>query len=218
MAPKHTPIDEDLAEYISLHHSRANDPLDVELREETARVAGDLARMQVGSDQAMLLGLLAAATGTRRAIEIGTFTGTSSIAIARAIGPEGRLLCCDVSREWTDIAQRYWERAGVADRIDLRIGPAIDTLRSLPGDTLFDFAFIDADKTGYDSYYEELLPRMRIGALMLFDNALQHGKVVDPVDDNARAIAALNAKLAKDPRVEAVLLTIGDGVMACRKL
>lgn len=218
MAPKHTPIDERLAEYVSLHHSHANDPLDAELREETARVVGDLARMQVGTDQAVFLGMLIAATGVTNAIEIGTFTGTSSIAIARALGSKGRLLCCDASREWTDIAKRYWARAGVAERIELRIGPAIETLRSLPGDTLFDFAFIDADKPGYDSYYEELLPRMRTGALLLFDNALQHGRVIEPSDENARAIAALNAKLANDRRIEAVLLTIGDGIMMCRKL
>ena len=218
MPLKHTPIDERLADYVLRHHSKNGDPLIAELREETGKTAGELARMQVGEEQATLLGILAAASGAKRAIEIGTFTGASSIAIARAIGPEGTLLCCDVSREWTDIARRYWSRAGVSERIELRIGPAIETLRALPPDAGFDFAFIDADKTAYDSYYEALLPRMRTGSLILFDNALQHGRVVSPSDDNSRAIAALNAKLARDTRVECALLTVADGVMLCRKL
>jgi caffeoyl-CoA O-methyltransferase len=213
----HTPIDDTHADYVAAHHSGAGDPLIAELRAETARVAGDLARLQVGEEQATLLGILAAATGARRAIEIGTFTGASALAVARAMGPEGTLLCCDVSREWTDIARRYWNRANVSDRIELRVAPAIDTLRALPADQVFDFAFIDADKIGYDAYYEALLPRMRIGALILFDNALQHGRVAAPDDDNSRAISALNAKLAKDPRVECVLLTVADGIMVCRK-
>jgi len=217
MTLKHTPIDERLADYVAAHHSGAGDPLIAELRAETALVAGDLARMQVGEEQATLLGILAAATGARRAIEIGTFTGASALAVARAIGSEGTLLCCDVSREWTDIAQRYWKRAGVSDRIELRVAPAIDTLCALPADQVFDFAFIDADKTGYDAYYEALLPRMRNGALILFDNALQHGRVAAPDDENSRAISALNAKLAKDPRIECVLLTVADGIMVSRK-
>ena len=218
MPLKHTPIDARLADYVSRHHSNDGDPLIAELRAETATAAGELARMQVGEEQATLLGILAAASGARRAIEIGTFTGASSIAIARAIGPEGTLLCCDVSSEWTDIARRYWSRAGVSDRIELRIGPAIETLKGLPADAEFDFAFIDADKTGYESYYESLLPRMKAGSLILFDNALQHGRVVEPADDNSRAIVALNARLARDARVECALLTVADGIMLCRKL
>jgi len=217
MPLKHTVIDERLADYVARHHSGAGDPLIAELREETTRTAGDLARMQVGEEQATLLGILAASTGARNAIEIGTFTGASSLSVARAIGPTGKLLCCDISREWTDIARRYWARAGVADRIELRIGPAIDTLRSLPDDAAFDFAFVDADKTGYDAYYEAILPRLRPGSLILFDNALQHGRVAEPSDENSRAIVALNAKLVADPRVECVLLTVADGIMVCRK-
>jgi len=217
MPLKHTLIDERLAEYVTAHHSGAGDPLIAELRAETERIAGDLARMQVGEEQATLLGILAASTGARHAIEIGTFTGASALAVARAIAPEGTLLCCDVSREWTDVARRYWARAGVADRIELRIGPAIETLRSLAPDAEFDFAFIDADKTGYDSYYEALLPRMRAGSLILFDNALQHGRVAKPDDENSQAISALNTKLTNDPRIECALLTVADGIMVCRK-
>jgi len=217
MPLKHTAIDERLAEYVAAHHSGAGDPLIAELRSETEQVAGELARMQVGEEQATLLGILAAATGARRAIEIGTFTGASALAVARAIAPEGTLLCCDVNREWTNVARRYWVRAGIADRIELRIAPAIDTLRALPPGAEFDFAFIDADKTGYDSYYETLLPRMRAGSLILFDNALQHGRVVEPNDENSQAISALNAKLAKDSRIECALLTVADGIMVCRK-
>lgn len=217
MPLKHTAIDEQLGDYVARHHSGAGDSLIVELREETARIAGDLAGMQIGEEQVSLLSILAAASGARRAIEIGTFTGTSAIAVARAMGPDGRLLCCDVSREWTDVARRYWKRAGISDRIELRLGPAIDTLNALPAGVIFDFAFIDADKTSYDSYYEAVLPLMQRGSLILFDNALQHGRVAAPSDDNSRAIAALNAKLASDPRVECVLLTVADGIMVCRK-
>ena len=218
MPLKHTLIDDKLAEYVSRSHTHAGDPLDAELRAETTRVAGDLARMQVGEEQATFLGILAAACGAQRAIEIGTFTGTSSIAIARAIGPKGTLLCCDVSRVWTDIARRYWSRAGVSDRIELRIAPAIETLHALPADAEFDFAFIDADKVSYDSYYESLLPHMRTGSLILIDNALQHGRVAEPSDESSQAIAALNAKLVRDTRVECALLTVADGIMLCRKL
>lgn len=217
MPLKHTPIDERLGDYISRHHSRATDPLLAELRGETGRIAGDLALMQVSEEQGTLLGILAAATGAKSAIEIGTFTGASALCVARALGQDGRLLCCDISREWTDVARRYWDRAGVADRIDLRIGPAIDTLRALPGDAVFDFAFIDADKTGYDAYYEALLPRLRNGSLILFDNALQNGRVAEPSDENSKAIAALNLKLVSDTRVECALIPVSDGIMVCRK-
>lgn len=217
MPLKHTPIDDRLADYVSAHHSAAGDPLIAELRAETVRVAGDLARMQVGEEQATLLGILAASTGARRAIEIGTFTGASALAVARAIGPAGTLLCCDVNREWTDVARRYWARAGVADRIELRIGPAIETLRELSPGAGFDFAFIDADKTGYDAYLEALLPRMKQGSLILFDNALQGGRVAAPDDENSRAIAKLNSKLVSDARVDCALITVSDGIMVCRK-
>jgi len=157
--------------------------------------------------------------GAKRAIEIGTFTGYSALAIARGLGPDGHLLCCDVSEEWTSIAREAWERAGVSDRIELRIGPGIETLRSLPSNEQFDFAFIDADKTGYAAYYEEVLTRLRPGGLILLDNMLQAGRVVDESasDDNVSAIRSLNDAIANDPRVKVVLIALGDGVSFVQK-
>jgi caffeoyl-CoA O-methyltransferase len=158
--------------------------------------------------------------GARRAVEIGTFTGYSALAVARGMGPEGRLLCCDVSEEWTAIARDAWARAAVADRIELRIGPAIDTLRALPREEQFDFAFVDADKPGYPGYYEEILPRLRSGGLMLIDNVLQNGRVIDEsaTDESVEAIRALNDTIVSDPRVRVVLLPIGDGVSVVQKI
>jgi caffeoyl-CoA O-methyltransferase len=178
-----------------------------------------MAMMQIGDDQAVLMELIARAMGARNAIEIGTFTGYSSLAVARGMGPEGRLLCCDVSEEWTSVARDFWDRAGVADRIELRLGPALDTLRSLPREEQFDLAFVDADKTGYAGYYEELIPRMRRGGLILVDNTLQGGRVVDESadDDNTVAIRRFNDDVLADQRVRLVLLPIGDGVTVIQK-
>ena len=156
-------------------------------------------------------------TGARRAVEVGTFTGYSSICIARGLPDDGHLLCCDVSEEWTAIARRYWERAGVADRIELRIAAAVETLRSLPAEPSLDFAFIDADKTGYASYVAEIVPRLRPGGLMVLDNMLWSGKVLDPQDDDSRAVADLNAALVEDERLDVVLLPVRDGVSLARK-
>jgi caffeoyl-CoA O-methyltransferase len=176
--------------------------------------------MQIGDDQAKLMEIIVRAMGARRAVEVGTFTGYSALAIARGLGSEGRLLCCDVSEEWTAIGREAWERAGVADRIDLRIAPAIDTLRSLPEEEQFDFAFIDADKTGYPAYYEEILLRTRPGGLILIDNVLQGGRVIDEskTDESVVAIRELNDAIVKDERVLVVLLPIGDGVSVVQKI
>ncbi len=153
-------------------------------------------------------------------MEVGTFTGYSALAVARGMGPEGRLLCCDVSEEWTAIAREYWERAGVADRIELRLGPAIDTLRSLPVEEEFDLAFVDADKTGYVAYYEEIVPRLRRGGLLLADNTLQGGRVLDADadDESTVAIRSFNDRVAGDRRMRVVLLPIGDGVSFIQKI
>jgi caffeoyl-CoA O-methyltransferase len=176
--------------------------------------------MQIGDDQAVLMEMLVRAMGATRAVEIGTFTGYSALAVARGLGPGGRLLCCDVSVEWTSIARAAWERAGVADRIELRVGPGLETLRSLPPGEQFDFAFIDADKTGYAQYYEEVLARLRPGGLILLDNMLQGGHVVGDLadDQDVAAIRSLNEVIAADPRVEVVLIPIGDGVSFVQKL
>ncbi|HXW35231.1 MAG TPA: class I SAM-dependent methyltransferase [Acidimicrobiales bacterium] len=208
-----------VAEYSS-DHSTPSDALQSELQAETEKSTGAFSGMQIGTDQANLMEMIARAMGATRAIEIGTFTGFSALAIARGMGPRGRLLCCDVSEEWTQIARAYWERAGVSDRIELRIGPAIDTIRSLPADESFDFAFVDADKTSYPDYYEELIPRMRRGGLLLADNTLQSGRVADSAADDPSTIAirTFNDRAASDSRVEVVLLPIGDGVSFVQKL
>jgi caffeoyl-CoA O-methyltransferase len=211
-------IDPPIADY-ALDHSSGPDAVQLELQQVTAERTGRAAGMQIGDDQAVLLEILARATGARRAVEIGTFTGYSSLALARGMGPDGRLLCLDISEEWTTIARAAWEKAGVVDRIDLKIGPALDTLRELPP-VLFDLAFVDADKTGYSAYYEELVPRMRPGGLLLIDNTLWGGAVLDEKDDSddTRAIQALNDRIAADERVRVVLLPIGDGLTVVQRV
>jgi predicted O-methyltransferase YrrM len=190
------------------------------LRADTAKLPQ--AGMQIGSDQAAFLALLVRSTGAKRCIEIGTFTGYSALAIAAALPADGRLVCCDISEEWTAIARRHWSAAGVSGRIDLRIGPASDTLKNLlaRGEAgRYDFAFIDADKSAYDAYYEACLKLLRPGGLIALDNMLWSGRVADPDhhDTDTDAIRTLNAKIRSDARVEAALLTIGDGVMLARK-
>ena len=191
-----------------------------QLRAETARLPE--AGMQIGADQGALLALLARAIGARMAIEIGTFTGYSALAVAAALPAEGRLFCCDISEEWTAIARRYWKQAGVADRIELRLAPASQTLAGLRaehGAGAFDFAFIDADKSSYDGYYEACLELVRAGGLIALDNMLWSGSVADPGahDTDTDALRALNAKIRDDRRVDACLLTVGDGVVLARK-
>jgi caffeoyl-CoA O-methyltransferase len=212
-------IEPDVAEYASAHSS-GPDEVQIALQEVTLEQTGRAAGMQIGDDQAVLMEIIARAIGARRAVEVGTFTGYSALAVARGMGPEGRLLCCDISEEWTALAREYWERAGVSDRIELRLGPAIDTLRALPPDDQFDLAFVDADKTGYPAYYEEIVPRLRGGGLLLADNTLQGGRVVDPNadDESTLAIRSFNDHVAADPRVRVVLLPIGDGVTFIQKL
>ncbi len=211
-------VDAGIAEY-ALAHSTGPDEIQRALQAATAERTGSAAGMQIGDDQAVLMEMVARAMGARRAIEIGTFTGYSALALARGMSPDGRLICCDVSEEWTAIAREHWERAGVANRIDLRIGPGLDTLRSLPAGEQFDLAFVDADKSGYLGYYEELLPRLRPGGLLLVDNTLWGGRVLgaDGEDNDTRAIRAFNDRVASDPRALVVLLPIGDGVTVIQR-
>jgi len=190
------------------------------LRAETAKLPQ--AGMQIGPDQAAFLAVLVRSSGARRCIEIGTFTGYSALAIAAALPNDGRLVCCDISEEWTAIARKYWSSAGVSGRIDLRIAPALDTLKTMlaRGEAgHYDFAFIDADKSGYDAYYETCLKLLKPGGLVVLDNMLWSGRVADPDhhDADTDAIRALNTKIRADHRVDAALLTIGDGVMLARK-
>jgi caffeoyl-CoA O-methyltransferase len=210
-------LNPDLYDYV-VAHGKNSDPLLKELAEETAKF-GRISGMQISPEQGNFMQVLAAAIGARSAVEVGTFTGYSSICVARALPSDGRLLCCDVSQEWTAIARRYWKRAGVASKITLKLAPALDTLRTLPADHSFDFAFIDADKASYRHYYDEILRRTRTSGLILFDNVLWNGAVIDPADqsEDTRAIRELNDFLVTDPRVDTVLLPIADGLTICRK-
>ena len=210
-------LEESLHDYV-LDNTTAGDAVDASLSAAT-RELGGVARMQVARDQGAFLSMLVSAVRPRLAVEVGTFTGTSSLAIARALPDGGRLLCCDVSEEWTAIARRHWEAAGVSDRIDLVIAPAIQTLRALAGDTQVDFAFIDADKTGYLAYYEELVPRLSDHGLLVVDNVLWSGRVMDTsiLDDDTVALREFNARVVADDRVEVVMLSIGDGVSVVRR-
>ncbi|MGI5118230.1 O-methyltransferase [Marinactinospora thermotolerans] len=207
-----------LHDYLVAHSS----PVDEVLRDlaaETERLFPASARLQIGPEQGTFMTLLARMCGARDAVEVGTFTGYSSICLARGLPEDGRLLACDVSEEWTAVARRYWERAGVADRVTLRIGPAIETLRSLPREPRFDLAFIDADKEGYVAYWEELVPRMRPGGVLLADNTFSHGRVIDPsvTSSAVQGIRDFNARVHADDRVEQVLLPIGDGLTLARR-
>ena len=210
-------LEESLHDYV-LDNTTAGDAVDASLSAAT-RELGGVARMQVARDQGAFLSMLVSAVRPRLAVEVGTFTGASSLAIARALPDGGRLLCCDVSEEWTAIARRHWEAAGVSDRIDLVIAPAIQTLRALADDTQVDFAFIDADKTGYLAYYEELVPRLSDHGLLVVDNVLWSGRVMDTsiLDDDTVALREFNARVVVDDRVEVVMLSIGDGVSVVRR-
>ncbi len=215
---KFTPLNERLFKYVCDCCGNANDAVLEALRAETAAL-GEISMMQIGPDQGAFMTLLVAAIGARDAIEVGTFTGYSSICIARGLPPGGRLVCLDSSAEWTAIARRYWARAGVTRKIELRLGPAIECLKKLEKGRRFDFAFIDAAKTEYEDYYELVLPRMRPNGLILFDNMLWGGRLGGnkPIKNpHGRAIDRLNRKLARDKRVESVLLSIGDGLRICR--
>ncbi len=190
------------------------------LREATAKLPD--AGMQIGADQGAFMAQLVRLTGARRCLEVGTFTGYSALAVAGALPDDGRLVTCDISEEWTALARRYWTEAGVAEKIDLRLGPATETLDQLardPGEESFDFAFIDADKPAYHAYYERCLRLVRPNGLILLDNMLWGGKVVDEneQDPDTAAIRALNALIRDDRRVEATLLSVGDGVVIARK-
>ncbi len=200
-------------------HSQAPDEIAQALIDET-RALGGVSRMQVAAEQSALLTQLVALTRARFAVEVGTFTGLSALAIARGLPPGGRLLCCDVSDEWTRIGRPYWERAGVADRIDLRIGPAAETLAALPAEEAIDFAFIDADKPNYRTYYELVLERVAPTGLICVDNVLWSGSVAKPPseedDENLTAIRAFNEHVLADPRVDVVMIYIGDGMSLIR--
>lgn len=216
--PKSFFLGSELHAYV-VGHGTPPDEILTELAAETREKTGALSMMQVAPEQGALMKLLVQVVGARHAVEIGTFTGYSALCIARGLPEDGTLLCCDTSEEWTSIGKPYWERAGVAKKIDLRIGPAIDTLRALPEREQFDVAFIDADKPSYWSYFEALLPRMRADGLILVDNVLWGGNVVNPEasDDNTVAIRAFNDRVRDDARVDCVMLAVSDGLTLLRK-
>ncbi|MGC5029914.1 O-methyltransferase [Micromonospora sp. DT229] len=215
MTRKSIPLTDELHGYL-VAHGAPPDEVIRDLAEETLALLPERASMQVAPEQAAFLTFLTRLIGARHAVEVGTFTGLSALAIARGLVDGGQLTCFDISEEYTRVARRYWDRAGVADRIDLRIGPAGDTLRELPNERYLDFAFIDADKTGYPVYWAELVPRMRPGGVIAVDNVLRHGRVIAPQNADDRAIAAFNDQVLADVRVEAVMLPIADGLTLAR--
>ena len=216
---KLTPLTDELHEYLCRHRT-ADDPALEELRNETVARFGDASRMQTAPEQGSFLRFLTAILGAKTAVEIGVFTGHSSIQIAKGLAPGGRLLCFDVSEEYTAVARKYWERTGVSDRIELTLGSATDSLAKLPADVSIDFAFIDADKGNYVNYYEAIVPRLRPNGVLAVDNVLWSGRVVDATDQSADAVAirACNEHILADPRVESVMMHVADGLTLVRKL
>ena len=216
MLDKFTKLTPELYEYVLAHRSERDSVL-AALIEETGKLGG-WSMMQIAPEQGAFLTTLARIMNAKSAVEVGTFTGYSAICIARGLAPGGKLLCCDVSEEWTKIACDFWERAGVADRIRLETRPATETLRALPEGETIDFAFIDADKTGYDAYFERCLQLLRTGGLIAIDNTLWGGAVARPADsEDTAALQALNAKLHRDERIDLSLLPIGDGLTLASK-
>ncbi len=217
MPDKFLNLTPELYQYL-INHRSERDPVLAALAEETARL-GPVSMMQIAPEQGALMTILALAIGARSAVEIGTFTGYSALCVARGLPDDGKLLCCDINDQWTSIGRRYWEKAGQVHKIELRLGPALETLRALPASTTFDMAFIDADKVNYRHYYEEILGRLRPNGLILFDNVLWMGAVLDAstADDATRALRELNDFLVTDERVDAVMLPIADGLTIARK-
>ncbi len=218
MARRTEQLSPELHAYLIAHSSPVDEVL-ASLADETLRRFPDSAEMQIGPEQGTFMTLLTRFSGARRGIEIGTFTGYSSICIARGLADGGRLICCDVSEEWTSVARAYWDKAGVAGRVELRLGPALGTLRALPAEAAFDIAFIDADKQGYISYWDEIVPRIRPGGAVLVDNTFSSGRVIDAASREPRvqAIRDFNDHAVADDRVDLVMLPVGDGLTLARK-
>lgn len=209
---------DELMDYLSRVGAREHPALK-RCREDTQAMGG-ISRMQIAPEQGGFLAILTKLVGAQRYLELGTFTGYSALAVALALPPAGRVVALDVSKEYTDKARGYWSEADVEAKIDLRLGPGVDTLDAMiaAGEAPFDFVFIDADKSNYDNYYERALRLVRPGALIAFDNMLWNGAVADPavVDADTSALRALNAKIHADERVDMALATVGDGVMLAR--
>jgi caffeoyl-CoA O-methyltransferase len=199
-------------------HSTPPDALLRDLISETAERFPDRVGMQIGPEQGTFTTMLAGLTGACHAVEVGTFTGYSSICLARGMATDGKLICCDISEEWTSLARTYWQKAGLAGRIDLRLGPALDTLRALPADAWLDLAFVDADRAGLTRYWDELVPRLRPGGVILVDNVFLHGRVLDREPDaEAVAVRHFNEHALADDRVVLAMLSIADGLTVARR-
>ena len=215
MSIEPTPIDREMAEYIRAHASGRDETL--RLVEEETDAMGEIRIMQTAPEQAAFLEMLVRLGPGRRAIEVGTFTGYGAIRIARGLAENGRLLCCELDPERAEIARRNIDRDGVGDRVEIEVGPAIDTVNALPEEPTFDFAYVDADKTGYPDYYEALLPRMNQGGLITFDNVLMGGRILDTEpDEGTAAMQRLNDQLTTDERVDSVMLGMADGLTLVR--
>jgi caffeoyl-CoA O-methyltransferase len=216
-APKSFNLSPEIHAYLVAHGSPPDEILAGLIA--ATRELGDISIMQIAPEQGAFMSLFARAIGARRIVEVGTFTGLSTLCLARGLPEDGELIACDVSEEWAAVGRPFWEKAGVAHKIDLRIAPAAETLRAMPADANIDLSFIDADKISYEVYYEELLQRTRPGGVILVDNVLWMGSVVDPEaqNDDVIAIRAFNDRVAADDRVEAVMLAISDGLSILRK-
>ena len=219
MSARPTALTDALHDYLLAHGVRET-PVMSRLREETAR--HEMGRMQISPEQGALMALLAQSIGAKRALEIGVFTGYSALVVADAMGAEGRLTALDINADYTEIARRFWAEADVAERIELRLGDARESLAALRADGLdgaYDFAFIDADKSGYDTYYEQCVALVRPGGLILLDNTFYMGRIAEPQrwQESGAVVDALNKKIKGDERVSMVMLPIGDGLTICRK-
>ncbi len=217
MTPKSFLLTEDVHRYL-LDNSEPLDEVQLDLIAETAAMGG-ISSMQIAPEQGAFMTMLTQLMGVTSAIEVGTFTGYSALSIARGLPPGGRLLCLDVSEEWTDIARRYWQRAGVEDRIELRLGPALETLQSLPPEPAYDLAFVDAHKPEYPAYVEELAPRMRPNGLVIVDNVLRDGRVIPgrETDEADAMIQSFNRAVAADQRFDTLLMPLADGLTLLRR-
>jgi predicted O-methyltransferase YrrM len=213
---KYTALTPQLYRYV-VEHNSFRDPVSLDV-EEAAVEMGGLADMQIGGDQAAFMTILTRAIGARRALEVGTFLGYGAIAVARGLPDDGKLICCEIDKGYAERARAHLEAAGVGSRVEIRVGSALDTLREIPTNEPFDLCFIDADKRNHHAYYEEALRLMRSGGLILLDNALYYGRVLNPDrDQSAAAVAALNDQLLEDDRVDVAMIGIADGISLVRK-
>ena len=213
MALIKTEVTQEVVDYLARHAPRD------EVLERVARETAEMPRavMATTPDEAALLTMLARLVGARRALEVGTFTGYGAISIARGLADGGRLTCLELDEEYAAVARRNLEDAGVADRVEIVVGPALESLRAMPGEPTFDYAFLDADKESYPDYYEEIVPRLLPGGLLLIDNVLLGGAVTDPHDERERVMDSLNGRVTADERVDSVMVLVADGLTFVRR-